>query len=43
MRKMIINAMDAEEVRIAVLEGPVLEDFDIASRGSEKNKGNIFN
>ncbi len=43
MRKMIINAMDAEEVRIAVLEGPVLEDFDIESRGSEKNKGNIYN
>ena len=34
--------MDAEEVRIAILQGPTLEDFDIESRGSEKNKGNIY-
>ena len=41
-RKMIVNAMDPEEVRIAILNGPTLEDFDIEARGSEKNKGNIY-
>ncbi len=42
MRKMIINANDQEEVRIAILEGTALADFDIESKGSEKNKGNIY-
>jgi ribonuclease E len=41
-RKMIINALDAEEVRIAILNGRTLEDFDIETRGVEKNKGNIY-
>src|SRR4051812_22172623 len=41
-RKMIINAVDPEEVRIAILKGRLLEDFDIETRGVEKNKGNIY-
>lgn len=41
-RKMFINALDPEEVRIAILEGKRLEDFDIETRGVEKNKGNIY-
>jgi len=42
-RKMIINAVDPEEVRVAILgEAGVLEDFDIETRGVEKNKGNIY-
>ncbi len=41
-RKMIINALDAEEVRIAILNGRTLEDFDLETRGVEKNKGNIY-
>ena len=41
-RKMIINAVDPEEVRIAILTGRMLEDFDIETRGVEKNKGNIY-
>lgn len=41
-RKMIINAVDQEEVRIAILNGRTLEDFDIETRGVEKNKGNIY-
>ena len=41
-RKMIINAVDPEEVRIAILKGRMLEDFDIETRGVEKNKGNIY-
>ncbi len=41
-RKMIVNAVDPEEVRIAILSDGRLEDFDIETRGSEKNKGNIY-
>src|SRR5690242_16521214 len=41
-RKMIINAIDPEEVRIAILKERILEDFDIETRGVEKNKGNIY-
>ncbi len=42
-RKMIINALDSEEVRIAIVnEKGLLEDFDIETRGVEKNKGNIY-
>jgi ribonuclease E len=41
-RKMIINAVDPEEVRIAILRDRLLEDFDIETRGVEKNKGNIY-
>ena len=39
---MIINAIDAEEVRIAILSDRLLQDFDIETRGVEKNKGNIY-
>jgi ribonuclease E len=39
---MIINAIDPEEVRIAILKERLLEDFDIETRGVEKNKGNIY-
>jgi ribonuclease E len=42
-KKMIINAVDPEEVRVAILgDAGVLEDFDIETRGVEKNKGNIY-
>jgi ribonuclease E len=41
-KKMIINAVDAEEVRIAILENGVVQDFDIETQGTEKNKGNIY-
>lgn len=41
-RKMIVNAVDPEEIRIAILSDGRLEDFDIETRGSEKNKGNIY-
>ncbi len=41
-RKMIVNAIDSEEIRIAVIDNGRLEDFDIETRGVEKNKGNIY-
>ena len=42
IRKMIVNAVDPEEVRIAVLSDGRLQEFDIESRSKEKNKGNIY-
>ena len=42
-RKMIVNAVDPEEVRIAILEGHGrLEQLDIETREVEKNKGNVY-
>ena len=41
-RKMIVNAIDTEEVRIGILNKGILEDFDIETRDVEKNKGNIY-
>ena len=41
-RKMFINAVDPEEVRVAILDDRKLVDFDIETRGVEKNKGNIY-
>jgi ribonuclease E len=42
-KKMIINAIDPEEIRIAILgERGVLENLDLETRGVEKNKGNIY-
>src|SRR4051812_41680393 len=42
IRKMVVNAADLEEVRVAILDDGRLEDFDIETRGAEKNKGNIY-
>ncbi|MBT6176682.1 MAG: Rne/Rng family ribonuclease [Deltaproteobacteria bacterium] len=41
-RKMVVNAVDPEEVRIALLENARLIDFDIETRGSQTNTGNIY-
>ncbi len=41
-RKMVVNAVDPEEVRIAVLNDARLEEFDIETQSVEKNKGNIY-
>ncbi|MEK7703756.1 MAG: Rne/Rng family ribonuclease, partial [Myxococcota bacterium] len=41
-RKMVINAVDQEQIRIAILRDRTLEDFDIETRNAEKNKGNIY-
>ena len=39
---MVVNAVDPEEVRIALLENARLIDFDIETRGSQTNTGNIY-
>ncbi|MCK5689962.1 ribonuclease E, partial [Myxococcota bacterium] len=41
-KKMIVNAIDPEEIRIAILDGKDLNDIDIETLGTEKNKGNIY-
>ena len=41
-RKMVVNAVDPEEVRIALLDNARLIDFDIETRGSQTNTGNIY-
>lgn len=39
---MLINATDPEEIRVAILTGGVLSDFDIEFLQHEKIKGNIY-
>jgi len=41
-RKMIINALEPEESRIAILEGDVLQELYIQPAGSERCLGNIY-
>ena len=40
--KMIVNSVDPEEIRIALLDNGKLTDFDIETRGSATNTGNIY-
>ena len=42
MKRMLINAMQPEEVRIALVDGQKLYDFDIESRGREQKKASIY-
>jgi len=39
---MLINATDTEEIRVAILKGGILSDFDIEFLHHEKIKGNIY-
>jgi len=40
--QILINAVDPEECRIALVEGTRLEDFSIETAGGELNRGNIY-
>lgn len=42
MEKMLINATQAEEVRVALIRGTQLFDLDIECPGEIKKKGNIY-
>ncbi|MCY3821143.1 MAG: Rne/Rng family ribonuclease [Gammaproteobacteria bacterium] len=42
MKRMLINATQPEEVRVAVVDGQRLQDLDIESRGREQKKGSIY-
>ena len=42
MEKMLINAMQTEEVRVALIKDNHLFDLDIECPGESKKKGNIY-
>ena len=42
MKRMLINATQPEEVRVALVDGQKLYDFDIESRGREQKKASIY-
>jgi len=41
MKRMLINATQAEELRVALVDGQQLYDLDIESPGHEQKKANI--
>lgn len=42
MKRMLINATQPEEVRVALVDGQRLYDLDIENRGHEQKKGSIY-
>ena len=42
MKRMLINATQAEERRLAIVDGQKLLDYEIEIDGREQRKGNIY-
>ncbi|MBL8527266.1 MAG: Rne/Rng family ribonuclease, partial [Burkholderiales bacterium] len=42
MKRMLFNATQSEELRVAIVDGQKLVDLDIESAGKEQRKGNIY-
>lgn len=42
MKRMLVNATQPEEIRVAIVDGQKLLDLDIESRDREQRKGNIY-
>lgn|GEM_PF-376034 len=42
VKRMLINASAAEEVRMAIVEDGVLTDLDVETQSKEKSRGNIY-
>lgn len=42
MKRMLFNATQQEELRVAIVDGQKLVDLDIESAGREQKKGNIY-
>ena len=42
MKRILINALQAEEIRVAMVDGQKLYDLDIESSDREQKKGNII-
>src|SRR3954465_15328941 len=42
MKRMLFNATQAEELRVAIVDGQKLIDLDIETAGKEQRKGNIY-
>ena len=43
MKRMLVNATQPEEVRVALVDGQKLYDLDIENRTYEQKKGNVYN
>ena len=42
MKRMLFNATQAEELRVAIVDGQNLLDLDIETLGKEQRKGTIY-
>ncbi|MFN8901754.1 MAG: S1 RNA-binding domain-containing protein, partial [Lysobacteraceae bacterium] len=42
MKRMLINATQAEELRVAIVDGQSLYDIDIEQSAKEQRKSNIY-
>ena len=42
MKRMLFNATQAEELRVAIVDGQRLNDLDIESAAKEQRKSNIY-
>lgn len=42
MKRMLVNATQPEEIRVAIVDGQKLLDLDIESRDREQRKGNVY-
>ena len=42
MKRMLFNATQAEELRVAIVDGQKLIDLDIESAGKQQCKSNIY-
>ena len=42
MKRMLINATQAEELRVALVDGQRLSDLDIEATGKEQKKSNVY-
>ena len=42
MKRMLFNATQAEELRVAIVDGQTLIDLDIETPGKEQRKSNIY-
>ena len=42
MKRMLFNATQSEELRVAIVDGQKLIDLDIVSAGKEQRKSNIY-
>ena len=42
MKRMLFNATQAEELRVAIVDGQKLIDLDIESAAKEQRKSNIY-
>ena len=42
MKRMLVNATQPEELRVALVDGQSIYDFDIEQIGQERKKSNIY-